>query len=123
MASPVRTGATVYTDAAAACQGRPALGYRHECVPHSAGEYVREKAHTHGLESFRSLRTRGYIGVYHKMSPKHLGRDGAEFRGRHNLRRSDTCRPRARVGEGRAGQRLRHHSLTADNGLPSGARS
>ena len=123
VASHVRLGATVYTDAAAAYQGLPDLCYRHERVQHSAGEYVRAGAHTNGRESFWSLLQRGYIGVYHKMSPKHLGRYVAEFRGRHNLRRSDTCRPMARVGEGMAGKRLRYHILTADNGLPSGARS
>ena len=33
---------------------------------------------------------RGYIGVYHKMSPKHLGRYVAEFEKRHNIREDDT---------------------------------
>ena len=106
-----------------AYQGLPALCYHQECVQHSAGEYVRARAHTNGMKSFWSLLKRGYIGVYHKMSPKHLGRYVAEFRGRHNIRRSDTCRQMARVGEGMAGKRLRCHILTADNGLPSGARS
>ena len=123
VASHVRTGATVYTDEAAAYQGLPALCCRHACVQHSAGEYVRAGAHTNGMESFRSLLTRGCIGVYHKMSPKHLDRQVAAFRGRHNIRRSDTRHPMARVGEGMVGKRLRYHILTADNGLPSGARS
>ena len=43
-------------------------------------------AHTNGLESFWSMLRRGYIGVHHKMSPKHLGRYVAECSGRHNLR-------------------------------------
>ena len=118
-----RTGATVYTDAAAAYQGLPARCHRHARVPHSAREYVRDRAHTNGMESFRSLLKRGYIGVCHKMSPKHLGRYVAEFRGRHHLRRSDTLRRMARVVEGMTGKRLRYHTLMADNGLPSGARS
>ena len=123
VASHVRLGAPVYTDAAAAYQGLPALCYRHESVQHAAGEYGQAGSHTNGMESFRSLLQRGDIGVCHKMSPKHLDRDGAEFRGRHNSRRSDTRRPRARVGEGTVGKRLRYHILTADNGRPNGARS
>ena len=60
-------GATLYTDEASAYKGieRP-----HEAVNHSVGEYVREQAHTNGLESFWALMKRGYVGIYHKMSPK-----------------------------------------------------
>ena len=123
VAHHARTGATVCTDEAAAYQGLPALCYRHARVQHSTGEYVRETVHTNGMESFWSLLKRGYIGVYHKMSPKHLGRHVAEFRGRHNIRQADTRFQMARVVEGMAGKRLRYHTLMADNGLPSGARS
>ena len=58
----------------------------HEAVYHSVGEYVRGKAHTNGIESFWSMLKRGYHGVYHQMSPKHLQRYVNEFAGRHNLR-------------------------------------
>ena len=50
------------------------------------GEYVRGQAHTNGVESFRSMLKRGYIGTYHKMSPKQLNRYVKEFEGRHNVR-------------------------------------
>ena len=33
---------------------------------------------------------RGYVGTYHRMSPKHLHRYVDEFAGRHNVRESDT---------------------------------
>ena len=66
---------------------------------------------------------RGYIGVYHKISPKHLGRYVAEFSGLHNIRRADTRMQMAYVVEGMVGKRLRYRVLIADNGLPSGARS
>ena len=118
-----RTGATVYTDEAAAYQGLTDLCYRHERVQHSAGEYVNGLAHTNGMESFWSMLKRGYVGVYHKMSPKHLGRYVSEFSGRHNLRRADTRRQMVRVVEGMVGKQMRYRILLADNGLPSGARS
>ena len=119
VASHVRTGAMVYTDEAAV----PTLCYRHESVQHSANEYVREIAHTNGMEAFWSMLKRGYIGACHKMRPKHLGRYVAEFSGRHNIRPADTHRQMARVVEGMVGKRLRYHTLIADNGLSSGARS
>ena len=118
-----RTGATVYTDEALAYQGLAALHYRHERVQCSAGEYVRDRAHTNGMESFWSMLKRGCMGVYHRISPKHLDRYVAEFSGRHNIRRADTRVQMARVSAGMVGKRLRHHTLTADNGLASGARS
>ena len=33
---------------------------------------------------------RGYVGTYHRMSPKHLHRYVDEFAGRHNVRTADT---------------------------------
>ena len=33
---------------------------------------------------------RGYIGTFHKMSPKHLNRCVTAFEGRHNVREMDT---------------------------------
>lgn len=57
-----------------------------EAVNHTGGEYVRGAAHTNGIESFWSLFKRGYVGTYHRMSPKHLHRYVAEFTGRHNIR-------------------------------------
>ena len=61
-----KDGATVYTDEHGAYCGLP----NHETVRHSIGEYVREQAHTNGIESFWALLKRGYHGVYHHMSVK-----------------------------------------------------
>ena len=47
-------GATVYTDDARAY--RRMSGVKHEAVKHSVGEYVRNMAHTNGIESFWSSR-------------------------------------------------------------------
>ena len=53
-------GAQVYTDDAKAYKG---IDRPHETVRHSVGEYVREQAHTNGLESFWAPMKRGYQGV------------------------------------------------------------
>ena len=79
-------------------------------------------ATTNGMESFWSMLKRGYQGIYHKMSEKHLDRYVQEFAGRHNVRDADTIEQMAGVVAGMAGKRLRYRELIADNGLESGAR-
>ena len=111
--------ATVYTDEASAYEGLPRP---HEAVKHSVSEYVRGQVHTNGMESFWSMMKRGYIGIYHKMSPKHLDRYVDEFAGRHNLRESDTLTQMGAVVRGFEGKRLTYGELIALNGLDSGAR-
>ena len=46
---------------------------------HSVGEYVRGMAHTNGIESVWAVLKRGFNGVYHTMSFKHLDRYLNEF--------------------------------------------
>ncbi len=111
--------ATVYTDEATAYEELPRP---HESVKHSVSEYVRGQVHTNGMESFWSMMKRGYIGIYHKMSPKHLDRYVDEFAGRHNLRESDTLTQMGAVVRGFEGKRLTYGELIALNGLDSGAR-
>ena len=113
-------GATLYTDESAAYRGMPE--YTHEAVNHSVGEYVRGMASTNGMESHWAMLKRGFQGIYHKMSPKHLDRYVQEFAGRHNVRNADTIDQMSGVVTGMAGKRLRYRDLIADNGLASGAR-
>ena len=75
-------GATVITDNFPAY--RNMRGYNHKVVNHSVGEYVRDQAHTNGIESFWALLKRGYYGIFHHMSAKHLHRYVNEFSFRHN---------------------------------------
>ncbi len=63
---------------------------RHRAVKHSVGEFVKDQAHTNGIESFRSLLKRGYYGTRHKMNIQHLNRYVNEFYGRHNVRDAHT---------------------------------
>ena len=112
--------ATIYTDDALVYETLP---FDHEAVRHSVAEYVRDKAHTNGIESFWAMLKRAHTGMFHKMSPKHLNRYVQEFSGKHNLRDMDTAAQMAVVAAGLIGKRLMYSQLIADNGLPSGARS
>ena len=102
--------ATVYTDEAAAYNK---LSRPHEVVRHSVGEYVRAMVHTNGVESFWSMLKRGYIGIYHHFSPKHLHRYVCEFSGRHNQRPLDTLEQMVLMATGLIGERLRYADLIA----------
>ena len=105
------TGATVYTDDAAAYKGMP---FDHESVRHSVGEYVRGMAHTNGIESFWSMLKRAHKGVYHHFSVKHLQRYVNEFAGRHGVRELDTLNQMGCVVQGMVGKRLSYRNLIAD---------
>lgn len=70
-------------------------------------------AHTNGVESFWALLKRGYIGIYHHFSRKHLHRYVSEFEGRPNQRPQDTLKPRVLMATGMAGKRLRYADLIA----------
>ena len=100
--------ATVYTDEAAAYKG---LSRYHEAVAHGAGEYVRNMAHTNGLESFWAMLKRGIDGVYHHLSVKHLHRYAKEFEGRHNARPLDTADQMSAMVRGTVGKRLSYAGL------------
>ena len=110
VAAHAAPGAKVYTDEHS--------GYdwvdNREVVRHSVKEYVRDQAHTNGIESFWAMLKRGYVGTYHKMSVKHLGRYVHEFAGRQNIREDDTLDQMAHVAVGCVGQRLLYQDLIAD---------
>jgi transposase-like protein len=66
-----------------------ALGYKHDTVKHSDGEYVRGEVHTNNIESFWSLLKRGIMGSFHHVSKKYLPLYLAEFQFRHNNRKNE----------------------------------
>ena len=103
----VEPGAQIYTD-----EHRGYIGLdNHETVNHSVGEYVKEQAHTNGIESFWALLKRGHYGTFHKMSKKHLHRYVNEFAGRHNIRSLDTIDQMRLLTLGMMGKRLRYKDL------------
>jgi transposase-like protein len=65
-----------------------AVGFPHETVAHSAGEYVRGKVHTNSIEGFWSLLKRGIVGTYHQVSKDYLPLYLNEFSYRHNNRKN-----------------------------------
>jgi transposase-like protein len=80
IAANVAHGSAVMTDNFKSYRGL--AGYIHSTINHSLGEYVRDGVHTNGIESFWSLLKRGYYGIYHYMSAKHLHRYVCEFANR-----------------------------------------
>ena len=73
----VQQGLTVYTDDSSAYHGL--YDYQHELVCHSADEFVRDMAHTHGIQSFWAMLKRSYKGTFHQISFKHFQRYVNEF--------------------------------------------
>ncbi len=76
--SNIESGSTVYTDEHGAYRNLPDK-YEHESVNHSAKEFVNDMAHTNGIESVWAVLKRGYNGVYHNWSKKHMRRYVSEF--------------------------------------------
>ncbi len=104
-------GATVYTDDAKAYNDIP---FDHETVKHSVGEYVKDMAHTNGIESFWAMLKRAHKGTFHKMSAKHLQRYVNEFAGRHNIRDKNTIDQMQSMVAGMVGKRLMYRELVSD---------
>ena len=111
VASRAADGAKVYTDEHVAYRG---MRFDHETVSHKVSEYVRDQAHTNGIESFWSLLKRGYHGTFHHISPKHLHRYVAEFATRHNLRERDTETMMGETVARMVGKRLLYRDLIAN---------
>ena len=109
----VEPGATIYTDEHAGYQN---LGtrYQHETVKHSVKEYVNGMAHTNGIESVWAVLKRGYNGVYHQWSAKHMARYVNEFTFRLNEGnvRIPTMKRLESLVKGAVGKRLTYAELT-----------
>ena len=94
----VEVGSQLYTDDHMVFDGMDGLFYKHETVTHAAGEYARGPVSTNSIESVWAVLKRGVHGVYHHVSPKHLGRYVDEFAfrlnegnvARHTLQRLDS---------------------------------
>jgi len=105
----VARGATVNTDSAV--QYKSLRGYRHDVVNHSVGEYVRNQAHTNGIESFWALLKRSHYGIHHYMSHKHLHRYVNEAAFRQNTKTQGTMLFISKTIVQMDGQRLTYKEL------------
>lgn len=75
----VEPKSTIFTDEHRGYTGISKLGFEHHSVNHSAKEFVNGMAHTNGIESVWAVLKRGYNGIYHQFSTKHLARYVNEF--------------------------------------------
>jgi transposase-like protein len=73
----VKEGSILCTDESRSYFG--VKGYERIAVNHSAKQYVDGMASTNGIESVWALLKRGYYGIYHQFSVKHMQRYVDEF--------------------------------------------
>ena len=120
-------GTVIYTDKAGHYEG---VKRERHAVNHKASEYARivdladglqGEATTNYTESAWSMLKRSFMGVYHKMSPKHLRRYVKTFAGRWNIRDLGTEDQMRWVVRAMLNRRFTYNELTTDNGLPSGS--
>lgn len=81
----VKKGSTIYSDEW--YYGNLCRWYNHAFVFHSKGIYANGDVTTNSIESFWAILKRGIIGIYHKVSRKHLQKYVDEFTFRYNLRK------------------------------------
>lgn len=85
----VQLGTQLYTDTLMSYSHIGKL-YPHEMVNHGAKQYARDGGiNSNSIESFWAIFKRGYVGIYHSMSDKHLQRYVDEFVYRFNHRETD----------------------------------
>ena len=86
ISSNIQKSAKITADEFQVYNGIPQIKNR---VNHSIGKYVISECTTNTIESFWATLKRGYIGIYHYMSRKHLQRYIDEFVARFNWSRMD----------------------------------
>lgn len=111
----VADGATIITDAYASYNGIE-TSFNHIKVKHDDGNYVivknDNKFHTQNIENFWSQLKRGYIGIYHYMSKKHLQKYCNEFANRYNNRGVSNIERFAMIIKNSGRERMTYHMLT-----------
>ena len=104
----------VYTDEHAGYAGLW-NAYQHSTVKHSVKEFVNGMASTNSIESVWAVIKRGYTGVYHHWSPRHMTKYINEFCFRLNdgtVKRPTMERLNSLI-DGAIGKRLTYERLTA----------
>jgi hypothetical protein len=91
-------------------------GYYRRTVNHSAKQYVDGMAHTNGIESVWAVLKRGYYGIYHHFTVKHMQRYVDEFTFR--LSSEGNCKVHtldriASLSDKTVGKRLTYKALIA----------
>lgn len=89
----IAPGTTVYSDQARVYRTVHRIGYYHDSVNHSVGEYGRGTVHTNTIEGFWSQLKRSVDGTYHCVSRKYLQLYLNEFVYRYNHRQLPSIFP------------------------------
>ncbi len=89
----IAPGTTVYSDQARVYRTVHRIGYYHDSVNHSIGEYGRGAVHTNTIEGFWSQLKRSVDGTYHCVSRKYLQLYLNEFVYRYNHRQLPSIFP------------------------------
>lgn len=105
----IEKGSTVMTDTWKSYNGL--TGFTHHTINHSVKEFVRGIVHTNGIESFWAILKRGYYGIYHYMSEKHLNRYIHEFSFRYNTSKENVLDFLGKTIEMMEGKRLSYCDL------------
>jgi hypothetical protein len=79
--------ANIITDSSGIYRGMDKVFSSHEVVNHAEQEFVRAGVHTNTIEGAFSMLKRSIYGIYHQVTPKHLGRYCDETAFRYNLRK------------------------------------
>lgn len=110
----VEQGSMVHTDEHGSYGDLQGLFYSHRSVNHGAGVFSRAGVTVNSMESVWAVFKRGVLGVYHYVSPKHVGRYAHEFAFRlneGNVERHTMERLASLIGAA-DGQRLTYAELT-----------
>lgn len=89
----IAPGTVVYSDQARVYRTLRSIGYYHDSVNHSVGEYGRGIVHTNTIEGFWSQLKRSVDGTYHCVSAKYLQLYLNEFVYRYNHRKNSAIFP------------------------------
>lgn len=89
----VEDNSVIVTDESNSYNDVKKLGYLHESINHSNGQYVDGDVHTNTIEGFWSQFKRSVHGTYHSVSRKHLQLYLDEFSFRYSHRKSDVALP------------------------------
>lgn len=109
----VEKGSKVYTDDFLS-YSKLGKHFEHGVVKHGKGQYVLGDVHSNSAESFWAVFKRGYHGVYHIMSKKHLQRYVDEYAFRFNNREAELHDLFARVVQKVSGSgKMGYKKLTA----------
>ena len=83
----VEPGSTVHTDELKSYSGLATIGYTHQTVNHSAGQYARSSSHVNSIEGFWARLKLSIRGTHVHVSGKHLQKYVKEFEYRYNRRK------------------------------------